>query len=130
MFMITQCSSHQPVVTSGCFGWFNGVERTGVFSPLAPSHLFPLLFPYSFSSAVFFFLSPGEDVLSILHLYSYEKHGFPLCVVCSQSAVFLLSFKGDSSDVLAPLTPRLGSTQDDLWVIIKGTADSAVADNC
>lgn len=34
------------------------------------------------------------------------KPQVPLWVVCSQSAAFLLSFKGDSSDVLAPLTPR------------------------
>lgn len=57
------------------------------------------------------------------------KARIPLWVVCSQSAVFLLCFKGDSSDVLAPLTPRtprFGSTQGDLWVIIKGMADSAV----
>lgn len=54
------------------------------------------------------------------------KVRIPLWVVCSQSAVFLLSFKGDSTDVLAPLTPKdptvllntgwpLGDNQRDGW---------------
>lgn len=61
------------------------------------------------------------------------KARIPLWVVCSQSAVFWLSSKGDSSDALAPLTPRtprLGSTQGDLPAIIKGMADSAVTVGC
>lgn len=128
--------AHQPVVTSGCFRWFNGVKRTGVFSPLAlslslsfilaPFHLlclFCCLFPS---------LSWGRFPVNITFIFMWKAQ-IPLWVVCSQSAVLLLSFKGDSSDVLAPLTPRtprFGSTQGDLWAIIKGMADSAVTVGC
>lgn len=62
-----------------------------------------------------------------------QKAQIPLRVVHSQSAVFWLSSKGDSSDALAPLTPRtprLGSTQGDLLAVIKEMADSAVTVGC
>lgn len=125
--------AHQPVVTSGCFRWLNGVKPTGVFGTLAltlslsfiltPFHLLRLF------RCLFLSLSWGRFPVNITFIFM-RKARIPLWVVCSQSAVFLLSFKGDSSDVLAPRTLRFGSTQGDLWAIVKGMADSAVTVGC
>lgn len=86
------------------------------------------------------FVCPPLPSLSLLSKFPVNitfifmwKQTPPPRVVCIQSAVLLLSFKGDSSYVWAPLTPGsplFGSTRGDLCAVIKGTADGAVTPGC
>jgi len=72
-YEIKQTLAHQLIVTSRSFSWFNGVKRSSAlpFSRIltfAHFHLPCLL------CCIFLSHSPGEDFLSISHLYSCEKH--------------------------------------------------------